>query len=137
MSFAGLTGDISSLKKFSERLRSLPKVAAGRVAAAAAPALTAVARASFAVSETPYGLAWAPGSEGQRVTLKKSGDLEKKLYYVAIGTLLRVLLGVAHAKFQVGKRPVFPTQGAPLPPDYLAALKTSSDAELARHMEGA
>ena len=43
--------------------------------------------------------------------------------YVAIGSLLRVALGVAYAKYQVGKRPVFPKQGKPLPQPYVEALQ--------------
>src|SRR5271170_1529816 len=101
-----------TLAQFSSDLRRLPRVVAHRVAEAAAPVVTTLAKASFAASETPYGVPWAPGEEGQRVTLQKSGDLAKYIRYVAIGAMLRVALGVRYAKYQVGKRPVFPTQGA-------------------------
>ena len=112
-----------TLAQFSNDLRRLPRVVAHKVAQAAAPVITTIARASFDAGETPYGVPWAPGEEGQRVTLRKSGDLAKYIKYVAIGSLLRVALGVAYAKYQVGKRPVFPKQGKPLPQPYVEALQ--------------
>ena len=114
---------VTSLAKFSEDLRRLPRVVAQKVAAKAAPALTATAQRSFAQSEDPYGLPWAPGFDGRDVTLRKSGRLRAKVVYVAIGTKLRVALGVPYAKYQIGKRPVFPRQ---LPEDYSRALERAA-----------
>jgi hypothetical protein len=48
------------------------------------------------------------------------------LRYVANGTKLRVALTVPYAKYQVGKRPIFPTQGGPLPADYSRTLVSVS-----------
>jgi len=117
-----LQGNVSSLSKFAEDLKRLPRVVAQRVAAESAEPLTELAKQTFAESEDAYGAAWAPGADGQRVTLDKSGSLKHQLYYVAIGTKLRVALGVPYAKYQIGKRPVFPTQGAPLPEAYSETL---------------
>lgn len=111
-----------SLKDFAKRLRTLPTVVAHKVAEAAAPILTEAAQASFASGETPYGIGWAPGADGKRVTLRKSGALARGVRYVAIGTRLRLALGTSYAKFQVGRRPVTPRQGAALPGAYVAAL---------------
>ncbi len=124
---SGLSGDLSSLKKFSLGLQQLSRVVAQKVAAAAAPALTDAALATFDAGENPYGNTWSPGADGQHVTLKKSGTLAKGIHYVAIGTKLRVALGVSYAKFQIGKRPAFPRQGAPLPTAYVEALKASTN----------
>jgi hypothetical protein len=55
--------------------------------------------------------------------LRKSGALANRLHYVGIGTKLRVALGVKYAKFQIGRRPVFPTQGQPLPQEYVRTLQ--------------
>lgn len=121
-----LSGDLSSLKKFSAGLRRLPTVVAQKVARSAAPEITSAAQATFAAGEDPYGAAWAPGAEGQTVTLQKSGSLRRYISYVAIGTILRVALGVPYAKYQIGKRPVFPRQGAPLPPSYVRTLKATT-----------
>ncbi len=116
-----------SLKDFSAKLRELPRVVAQKVALAAAPALTDVARETFDAGENAYGSTWAPGAEGQKVTLRKSGDLAKNIRYVAVGTRLRVALGAKYAKYQLGRRPAFPAQGAPLPTAYVAALKGAAD----------
>ncbi len=131
---SGLTGDLSSLKNFSAALGRLPRVVAQKVALAAAPALTDVARETFEAGENAYGLTWAPGSHGQHVTLRKSGTLSKGIHYVAIGTKLRVALATSYAKFQLGKRPVFPRQGAPLPTAYVEALKATTAKVIAEEM---
>lgn len=111
-----------SLKALAAKLRSLPRVVAQRVATASAPAISTVAAAAFNRGEDPYGVAWAPGADGKRVTLRKTGSLARFLRYVAVGTRLRVALGVPYAKYQIGKRPVFPTQGGALPQVYVDAL---------------
>lgn len=112
-----------SLAQFSQDLRRLPRVVAIKVAERAAPELTDVARRSFAAGETPYGVPWKPGANGKKVTLVKTGDLAKYIRYVAIGTKLRVALGVKYAKYQVGKRPIFPRQDSKLPDSYAQALQ--------------
>ncbi len=111
-----------SLSQFATDLRRLPRVVAQKATARTADVLTALAKKTFGASETPYHIKWAPGADGKTVTLRKSGGIANGLYYVAIGTKLRVKLGVAWAKFQIGRRQVFPTQGAPLPPDYSQAI---------------
>lgn len=120
---SGLTGNIGSLKDFARRLRELPTVVAQKVAAEVAPALTEVARATFSAGEDAYGGTWTIREDGTRATLRKSGTLASHLHFVAIGTKVRVALGTAYAKYVVGKRPVFPRQGAPLPAAYVAELQ--------------
>lgn len=128
--------DLTSLKRFTANLRLLPTVLAQKVAEAAAPVITARAKETFDAGENPYGLTWAPGAEGQRVSLVKSGRLASAIRYVAIGTKLRVALGVAYAKYQIGRRPVFPTQGGALPVEYARELATTT-AEVCRDVMGA
>lgn len=117
---------LTSLKKFSANLRSLPTVVAQKVAAAAAPVLTDLARATFDAGENAYGTMWDVREDGSAATLNKSGALASKVFYVAIGTKLRVALGVPYAKYVIGKRPVFPTQGGALPIAYVDALKQTT-----------
>ena len=114
--------DLSSMTKLAATLRALPVVLAQRVAAKAAPAISALAREAFDSSTDPYGAAWAPGRDGGTVTLRRDGALEAFLRYVAIGTRLRVSLGVKYAKYQIGKRPVYPRAGL-LPAKYALALE--------------
>lgn len=117
---------MSSIREFASKLRALPLVLAIKVAEDVAPALTAQAKGSFDRSETPYGVPWDPGVDGQKITLRKTGALESTLRYVAIGTRLRVALGTSYAKYQIGKRPVFPSQGGELPSAYRESLSRST-----------
>lgn len=137
MPSAGLIGDVSSLRAFAQRLRTLPRVVAQKVAAAAAPELTTVARQTFDAGEDAYGIPWAPREGGKRATLNKSGTMREKLFYVAIGTVLRVALGVSYAKFQVGRRPVFPRQNEPLPASYVAVLEQTTQRVCLAELQGA
>ena len=116
----------NSLSQFAADLRRLPRVVAQRVAEESAPAITKLAEKTFGASETPYGLNWPPGAHGQIVTLKKSGALFRFIRYVAIGTKLRVALGVPYAKYQIGKRPVYPRQDSALPPEYVQTLQRTA-----------
>ncbi len=116
----------ASLSQFTADLRRLPRVVAQKVATAAAPAITALALETFYAGENAYGTTWAPGEEGQKVTLRKTGALARGVHYVAIGTKLRVALGVRYAKYQIGKRPVFPGQGGALPIGYVRSLQRAA-----------
>lgn len=116
---------MKSLKDFANDLRRLPRVLAQRVAEAAAPALTDAAKGTFASSQSPYGAPWAPGKDGRPVTLRRTGALATFVRYVAIGTRLRVSLGVSYAKYQIGKRPVYPRQDA-LPDEYVQVLERTA-----------
>jgi hypothetical protein len=114
---------MKSLSQFAADLRRLPRVVAIRVAEEAAPALTDLAKRTADASEAPDGVPWAPGAHGQKVTLRKSGALLRNVRYVAIGTKLRVALTVPYAKYQIGKRRVFPSQGGGLPREYVQTLE--------------
>lgn len=122
-----LRGNTSSLKAYAQKLRALPRVVALKVTTSAAPALTKLGRATFDASQDAYGVPWAPGVDGQKITLRKSGALAKFLAYVGIGTKLRVALGVPYAKYQIGKRPVFPAQGKALPTAYVTELASITE----------
>jgi hypothetical protein len=124
----------TSIAKFSQDLRRLKKTVAQEVARAAAPVLTSLALQTFEASQNPWGNLWAPGSDGKRVTLRKSGALASKIKYVSNGTKLRVALGVAYARYQIGKRPVFPTQGGRLPAEYSRALERTAVKVVRREM---
>lgn len=118
-----LRGNVASLTNFSAKLRQLPTVLGQKIAAAAAVEITELARQTFNAGEDSYGDSWVPGSKGQAVTLHRTGSLANYIQYVAIGTKLRVSLGVSYAKYQIGKRPIFPKAGEPLPTSYVQTLK--------------
>jgi len=114
---------IESLSRLQSSLRKMgSRIVANRVAKACAPVLTALVAETFDTSEDAYGNAWSPGAEGQKITLRQSGRLAAGLVYTAIGTVIRLKLAAPYAKYQVGRRPVAPTQGGKLPVAYSEAL---------------
>lgn len=115
--------DTSSLSRFSNALRTMSRGLASAIAAKAAPVISDFAAKSFASSTDPYGVAWVPSVTGDTVKMRKTGALSRFIRYVAIGTKLRVSLGVPYAKYQIGRRPVYPRQGGALPAEYSDALK--------------
>lgn len=113
---------IASMANFEADLRRLPTTVAIEAARLAAPKLTELVKVTFSQAETPYGVGWLPGADGQKITLRKSGALEKNVAYTATGTRIRLRLGVSYAKYQVGRRRVAPRRGGALPAAYSAAL---------------
>lgn len=118
---------VATLKQFAADLRRLRTSVANRVTRECAGALTSLAQSTYAAGTDPYGVPWAPGSEGQRVDLIETGNMKTGVAYVpAPGGKLRLKLTVPYAKYQVGKRLVTPRQGALLPVDYSDALSTTA-----------
>ena len=133
---SGLRGDLSKLRALEKSLRELPRVVGAKVAAASAATITTMARATFAAGENAYGDEWEPGADGERVTLRKSGRLAQ-FAYVAIGTRLRAQLGPKYARYQVGKRPILPRNGARLPVAYVATLRAKAGEIIRAELGGA
>jgi hypothetical protein len=124
---SGIQGNTGSLRKFSAGLRSFGRGMAHAVAKRAAPAITAEARKTYEAGTDPYGTPWEPSVDGKTVHLKDTGAMFALLQYVPIGEKLRVALTTKYAKYQIGKRQVFPTQDGPLPASYQAALSSASE----------
>ncbi len=123
---SGLKGDLSKIRGLEKSLRELPRVVGMKVATASASAITSLARATFNAGENAYGDAWDPGADGEPVDLQKTGRLAQ-FAYVAIGTRLRAQLGPKYARYQVGRRPIFPRSGARLPIAYVATLRAKAN----------
>ncbi len=114
---------MKSIKRIAQKLRAIPLEIAKKVATAAAPVLTEMSLETFDAQQSPAGRRWKPGIDGKLVTLVKSGTLRAGLRYVVVdGTKLRVSLGAPYARYQIGKRKVFPAQRR-LPVAYTRALQ--------------
>lgn len=112
---SGLRGDIGKIRKLEQAIRALPSTRlAHKVAAASAGVLTDLVRETFRRGENAYGDLWEPGARGQRVTLHKSGLFEKSVGFTSVGTRIRGLLTARYAKYQVGRRQVFPRKRLPV-----------------------
>lgn len=132
---SGLKGDIGKLRSLERSIRELPRVVGQKVATVAAAEITALGRGTFNAGKNAYGDTWEPGADGKPVTLNKSGRLAAGISYVAIGTRLRARLGPSYAKYQVGRRPVFP--GSKLPVSYNEALRKKTNAVIEAELGGA
>lgn len=112
-----------SLAQFQANLRKMKsQTTANKIAAAAAPVITELAKETFAAGENPYGNTWEPKADGTRATLRDEGKLFDGTKYVATGTKIRVKLVDPKYRYVIGKRPIFPTQGGSLPVQYTRAL---------------
>jgi len=133
---SGLRGDLGKLRALEKSLRELPRVVGAKVATASAGVITSLARGTFNEGKNAYGDAWAPGADGDPVTLRKTGRLAQ-FAYVAIGTRLRAQLGPKYAKYQVGRRPILPRNGARLPLAYVATLRAKASGIIRAELGGA
>jgi hypothetical protein len=131
---SGLRGDLSSLGNFSKSLKTMPFWLGREAARFAAPAITQAAHETFDRGRDPYGVTWQESRKGESVDLNETGALRNFVEYKSIGTLLRIALGVSYAKYQIGKRKVFPTQGSPLPVSYRAALDNAVQSAVAQEL---
>jgi len=134
---SGLKGNLGKLRELERGLRDLPRTLAIKVAARSASAITDLARATFAAGENAYGDPWESGAHGERVSLHRSGKLAAGVAYIAIGTKLRAKLGPSYAKYQIGKRPVFPRAGAHLPIAYVGTLRAKAGEIIRADLRGA
>lgn len=121
------------LRALRQQIASLPSVAE-RVARRAAAEFRKLAKADFDAGRTPDGDAWKPGKDGKRVTLKKSGRLEKKATdYEASGRHVRATVTtVPYARFQL-RRGYMPRT---LPAAWATRLRELARQEIEAHVGG-
>lgn len=100
-----LKGNVRTLKALAKSLRNLPITASARIAARAAPEVTALVSSAYDAGRTVYGNP-RPRSEpdGDRLTLVRSGDTRNALSFTATGTQMRLTRLPAYAKYLIGPR---------------------------------
>ena len=96
-----LKGNLSSIKGLKTRLQTLPVTIAADVAKRAAPALTAATSADFSSGRTVYGEARPASVNGGSLSLVKSGATRDTLKFVAVGTIVRCVLGPKYARYLI------------------------------------
>jgi hypothetical protein len=133
---SGLVGNPRTLKRLTASLRDLPTRVASRIAERSAPLVTGSLQSSFNAGTDPYGQPWAPGADGKPVDLVETGKLRSTLSFYPIGRRIIAKLGTRYAKYQVGRRKVFPPGGRPLPVAWSAALAETANAEIRAFVEG-
>lgn len=103
---------INALKK---RLRTLPITAVARIASRAAPAMTELAQGAFDAGRTVYDRARPRGVDGNALTLRKTGALERAIEFRSTGRDIRTAPLPRYARYVIAAYNVLPPGKAPLP----------------------
>ncbi len=110
MSLQGSPRTLAALRK---ALRNMPITASARIAARSAPAMTALAEASFDSGQSVYGPARPRGVDGKRLELNRTGKTRGALEFAATGRDIRLRRLPEYARFLIGKYDILPN--GPLP----------------------
>lgn len=131
MAGKALKGDpIATFGKLKKNLRALPLSLAHDVAQASAPGLTDRTRRAYSSGQTVYGNARPAGVDGVTLDLKRTGDTERTLHFVANGRIVRCVLGTRYARYLIGKYRILPNGAMPAEwSRYLAELVRAAKAE--------
>lgn len=105
---ANMAAGISSIARLRTAIKDLPIRIRSAVAKDAEAVLTTLVRESFDAGRTAYGTARPAGTNGQALTLRKTGATRSDLGFVAVGTIVRAVLGRNYQRFLVGKYAVLP-----------------------------
>jgi hypothetical protein len=124
----------SSLAKIAKSLRALPLRLGQDVAREAAPELTGLAQASYNAQETVYGDARPQGKDGP-LTLHKTGKLQSGVKFTAIGTIVRAVLTVPYARYNI-KYGILPRGGSIMPTAWSEAIADLVHATALKALEG-
>jgi hypothetical protein len=109
-----LKGNVNDLKKLGSRLNKFPTTVVASVASKTAPKLTTNANTAFGSGRTVYGQPRPPSASGGPLTLRRTGATEATLRFVAIGTIVRCVLGTPYAKYLIGNYRVLPMGRMPV-----------------------
>jgi hypothetical protein len=124
-------GDFSTLNRLKKNLRQMPVSMAHDVAQRTAPSVTSLTTIAFNSGRTVYGDARPRGVDGRALTLRRTGNTERTIRFVANGRIVRCVLGPKYARFLVGKYQVLPM--GRIPAEWqarIAELVASAEVEL-------
>lgn len=108
-----LTGDLRTLRSLKRALAKLPITATARIAARAAPEMTALAGAAYDGGRTVYGSQRPRGVNGQELSLVRTGASRDAMAFRATGRDIRTAPLPRYTKYLIGKYDVLPN--GPLP----------------------
>lgn len=111
---SGVKGDPRTLFELNRRIRQIPTTLAQEVAADVAPALTTAAQSAYGGGQTVYGEARPAGIAGNSLDLEVTGATRADVKFVAIGTVVRAVLGTRYAKYLIGKYRILPMGALPV-----------------------
>jgi hypothetical protein len=109
----GLKGDVGKLRTFKQQLREFPITLAAAVARDAAPAMTDLTTSAYDGGRTVYGDTRPKGVNGQALDLEETGATRAQMRFVAVGTIVRCVLGPRYSKYLIGKYSILPNGAVP------------------------
>lgn len=126
----GMKG-INDLKR---ALKNLPVTTVAAIAAKAAPAMTEFAQGSFNSGQTVHDKPRPLGVDGDELTLRKSGALQRQIEFRATGRSIRTLPLKKYMGVAIGKYGVLPNRKV-LPQKWKAKLAEIAGAEIAARVK--
>lgn len=111
---SGLRGNPENLRALAKSIRRLPTVVAQNVAAKVAPVITQKASSAYSSGQTVYGDARPTGVQGNALSLVETGATKGRVYFVAVGTVVRCVLGTRQSRFLIGKYRILPMGRMPV-----------------------
>jgi hypothetical protein len=106
-------GDFGTLNRLKRNLRALPLSLAHDVAKRAAPDMTSFATSAYNSGRTVYDAPRPLGVDGNKLSLRRTGQTEGTLRFVANGRIVRCVLGTRYAKYLIGRYKVLPMGSIP------------------------
>lgn len=126
----------ASLRRLvSDIQRQSGVVVAQEVAARAAPEVTALALAEFDAGRTAYGDPRPEGVDGRELRLVRTGATRAALRFVAVGTVIRCVLGPRYARYLVGKYRILPSGQQAVPFRWRRAISDVARDVVSRRIE--
>jgi hypothetical protein len=112
---------LRSLKSLKKALQKLPITATARIAAQAAPAMSALAGDAYDGGRTVYGSPRPRGVDGQGLKLERTGATRAAMNFITTGRDIRTARLPGYAKYLIGKYDVLPN--GPLPVSWRERLR--------------
>lgn len=118
-----LKGDLRTLGALKRALKKLPITASARIASAAAPEVSELARSAYDGGQTVYGLQRPRGVDGDALSLVRTGASRAAAQFTAEGTRMRTRVLPRYTKYLISAYQVLPPGRAPLPTAWQARLR--------------
>jgi hypothetical protein len=104
---------LRTLNGLKRALRKLPITATARIAARAAPEMSALSRGAYNAGQTVYGSARPLSVEGKPLDLVRTGKSRDAMAFIATGRDIRTARLPEYTRYLIGKYDVLPN--GPLP----------------------
>lgn len=129
-----LKGDTRTLRSLKKALQRMPITVSARIAARAAPEISALAGSAYDAGKTVYGAPRPRGVDGDELTLQRTGASRRAMRFAATGRDIRTAQLPRHTRYLIGKYDVLPN--GPLPTEWRARLAAVAAEELAAEIAG-